>query len=52
MGINVDIDAVRTDELGRITSPVWHLHAMRLADDKVSRGTATHTQHTETGDTK
>lgn len=49
MGINVDIDAVRTDELGRITSPVWHLHAIRLADDKVSRGTAMHTQHTQTG---
>ncbi|HYZ36485.1 MAG TPA: class I SAM-dependent methyltransferase [Pseudonocardiaceae bacterium] len=52
MGIDVDIDARRTDELGRITSPVWHLHAIRLPDDKVSRATATHTQHTETGGTK
>jgi SAM-dependent methyltransferase len=52
MGLNVDIDAVRTDELGRITSPVWHLHAKRLADDKVPRSTATLIQHTETGGTK
>lgn len=36
MGIELDVDALRTDELGRATSPVWHLHAVRLADDAVS----------------
>lgn len=52
IGIDLDINAVRTDELGRITSPVWHLHARRLPDDKVSSGAATSTQHTEAGGTK
>lgn len=31
MGVDIDFDAVRTDDLGRITSPVWHLHAVRRA---------------------
>jgi SAM-dependent methyltransferase len=29
MGAELDRDALRTDEQGRITMPVWHLHAVR-----------------------
>ncbi|MGH3672854.1 MAG: hypothetical protein ACRDSH_19855 [Pseudonocardiaceae bacterium] len=27
--LRIDIDALRTDERGRVTVPAWHLHAAR-----------------------
>jgi SAM-dependent methyltransferase len=29
IGIEIDLDALRTDDRGRVTVPVWHLHAER-----------------------